>query len=407
MAGNTAIQILRGTNAKIAASTDTLAPGQLLYNEDKNFLTCGNIAGTTKVNGKPIAAQEVICYSGDGDTITSSTMQTGYIKSVNNKLSLYSTTGIDISTVLGGTGITLGAQTSNVTMKASNIMFAGQLNGDQTSYGIRITPASSTNSNSTISNVTPNSTLNIASPKGVQISAASVTDVALSVDGLYASSSGSLYGAPKLYTGAEVSGNKQSISFNNPNGLNASSSGCWVPAATGNGNDAYVVNWQQLSTNQIPKPGTSGYSGAWTVSSTFDGLSGDSIIPTAPAIFKRTDNLTELSGSSLSIATLKAPGSSGGSGNDYNSAVLVEVYAESNILMNVSGTSVGSGSMGQARLVFFWSKTIATWYYVGTINGETQNSKLTLSSSSVTINIQKFGSVTGKVFYTVKYLGGG
>lgn len=75
MAGNNAVQILRGTTAKIAVSTDTLAPGQLLYNETKNYLTCGNIAGTTKVNAQPIACKELVGYQGDSSTISSSTIE--------------------------------------------------------------------------------------------------------------------------------------------------------------------------------------------------------------------------------------------------------------------------------------------------------------------------------------------
>ena len=64
MAGNNTIQILRGTNAKIAASTDTLKPGQLLYNIDKGYLTCGGGA-TDLVNKLPVKAAELIVYNND------------------------------------------------------------------------------------------------------------------------------------------------------------------------------------------------------------------------------------------------------------------------------------------------------------------------------------------------------
>lgn len=90
MANNKSIQILRGTNAAIAASTDTLSPGQLLYNETKNYLTCGNIAGTTKINsGKPIACKELVSY-GDNAAIGSSTSETASIRDNLGTLSIKS-----------------------------------------------------------------------------------------------------------------------------------------------------------------------------------------------------------------------------------------------------------------------------------------------------------------------------
>lgn len=41
MANNKSIQILRGTNAAIVNSNETLLPGQLLYNTTKRYLTVG------------------------------------------------------------------------------------------------------------------------------------------------------------------------------------------------------------------------------------------------------------------------------------------------------------------------------------------------------------------------------
>ena len=41
MANNKSIQILRGTNANIVASNETLLPGQPLYNLTKGYLTIG------------------------------------------------------------------------------------------------------------------------------------------------------------------------------------------------------------------------------------------------------------------------------------------------------------------------------------------------------------------------------
>ncbi len=41
MAGNSSIQVLRGTDSSIKASRETLLDGQLLYNTTKNTLTVG------------------------------------------------------------------------------------------------------------------------------------------------------------------------------------------------------------------------------------------------------------------------------------------------------------------------------------------------------------------------------
>ena len=46
MAGNNSIQILRANSQTIANSSETLLDGQLLYNTDKNYLTCGGGAIT-------------------------------------------------------------------------------------------------------------------------------------------------------------------------------------------------------------------------------------------------------------------------------------------------------------------------------------------------------------------------
>lgn len=71
MANKKSIQILRGTNANIASSSDTLLPGQPLYNIDKNYLTIGGggTSGTENVpmNSKPIACRELVGYVGDID----------------------------------------------------------------------------------------------------------------------------------------------------------------------------------------------------------------------------------------------------------------------------------------------------------------------------------------------------
>lgn len=65
MSNNKSMQILRGTNASIANSADTLLPGQLLYNYDKNYITVGGKDGTTPLNSAPIVARELVGYLDD------------------------------------------------------------------------------------------------------------------------------------------------------------------------------------------------------------------------------------------------------------------------------------------------------------------------------------------------------
>ena len=72
MAGNNAIQILRANTQAIANSTETLLPGQLLYNTDKNYLTCGGGADKP-VNSLPVVCQELAFYKGDANNISANT----------------------------------------------------------------------------------------------------------------------------------------------------------------------------------------------------------------------------------------------------------------------------------------------------------------------------------------------
>lgn len=81
------IQVKRGTTAKIAASSDTLKDGQLLYNTDKNYLTVGGGALGNKLNKAPISCRELKIYSGDTSSTTGSSntlkAQIGYDYSGN------------------------------------------------------------------------------------------------------------------------------------------------------------------------------------------------------------------------------------------------------------------------------------------------------------------------------------
>lgn len=66
MAGNNSVQILRGTRAQIANSSQTLAPGQPLYNTDDGYLTVGSAT-----NGAPgsldniVKSREIVGYVAD------------------------------------------------------------------------------------------------------------------------------------------------------------------------------------------------------------------------------------------------------------------------------------------------------------------------------------------------------
>ena len=65
MAGNNAIQILRANSATIASSSETLLDGQLLYNTDKNYLTCGGGGNNKPVKSLPIVCRELRAYMFD------------------------------------------------------------------------------------------------------------------------------------------------------------------------------------------------------------------------------------------------------------------------------------------------------------------------------------------------------
>lgn len=93
MAGSNAIQILRGDASTIANSDEILLPGQLLYNLDKHYLTCGNDENT-KTNASPVVVREVMGFDEDtNDVITGNMTQKYYIGGVADYLSIYSNSG--------------------------------------------------------------------------------------------------------------------------------------------------------------------------------------------------------------------------------------------------------------------------------------------------------------------------
>ena len=84
MANNKSIQILRGTNANIVASDETLLPGQPLYNLTKGYLTIGgggaNGDENSPLTSKPIGVRELVGYLGDYNGITDSTQEVASIR---------------------------------------------------------------------------------------------------------------------------------------------------------------------------------------------------------------------------------------------------------------------------------------------------------------------------------------
>ena len=71
---NNAIQNLRGTRKAIVETSETLLPGQLLYNMTDNYITAGKAAADgspeeTPANSAPITVRELHGWTGDADGI--------------------------------------------------------------------------------------------------------------------------------------------------------------------------------------------------------------------------------------------------------------------------------------------------------------------------------------------------
>ena len=121
MAGNSAIQILRGTSANIVAqnSSQTLLDGQPLYNTDKNYLTIGG--GGNNLTKKPIAVRELVAYDGDTDTtIGSNITEMASIRYNSNNASL------NISSVQGyvnvrGIGANINIGTGDISSNTASL----------------------------------------------------------------------------------------------------------------------------------------------------------------------------------------------------------------------------------------------------------------------------------------------
>ena len=148
MAGNNAIQILRANSATIANSSETLLDGQLLYNTDKNYLTCGGGGNNKPVNSLPIVCQELAYYQGDADTISANT---GLVHRIGpnklvNKLEIYSNSSISLT----GTNVNISANNNNgnISITATLANSLVNIRGDALTLGTGVYAAFTANSNS-------------------------------------------------------------------------------------------------------------------------------------------------------------------------------------------------------------------------------------------------------------------
>lgn len=143
MAGNNAIQILRANTQAIANSTETLLDGQLLYNTDKNYLTCGG-GGANNVNSLPITCRELVAYQGDEDAISNNTTETASIRHNANGLQVFSSTGINVKSsgkaYMNTNGATWAFQEGNVYFyTAANMCLSG--GGGESTLEMNLTTA--------------------------------------------------------------------------------------------------------------------------------------------------------------------------------------------------------------------------------------------------------------------------
>lgn len=78
------IKVKRGKSAALNSSTEKLQAGEVLYNLDKNYLTVG-ANDNDALTKKPVAAREIVGYTGDtDDKIGASTIEAYSIKYDNN-----------------------------------------------------------------------------------------------------------------------------------------------------------------------------------------------------------------------------------------------------------------------------------------------------------------------------------
>lgn len=118
MAGNKVLQILRGNNSVISSSTDTLLPGQPLYNVDRKYLIVGDNSDTQIQNAEPITTNRLISYNESGSVASLQLDSDGNIVASGNSIQLKCN---DSSISLDASG--LSSNVANITSAASIINF--------------------------------------------------------------------------------------------------------------------------------------------------------------------------------------------------------------------------------------------------------------------------------------------
>lgn len=129
------IKVKRGKSAALNSSTEKLQAGEVLYNLDKNYLTVG-AKDNDALTKKPVAAREIVGYTGDTDSKIGTSTAESYsirynddsgvvISSENNILSTpgivkMQTPGKNVSTITIRTGEVSPDGSANPTIELSN-----------------------------------------------------------------------------------------------------------------------------------------------------------------------------------------------------------------------------------------------------------------------------------------------
>lgn len=129
------IKVKRGKSAALNSSTEKLQAGEVLYNLDKNYLTVG-AKDNDALTKKPVAAREIVGYTGDTDSKIGTSTTEAYsirynddsgvvISSENNILSTpgtikMQTPGKNVSTITIRTGEVSPDGSANPTIELSN-----------------------------------------------------------------------------------------------------------------------------------------------------------------------------------------------------------------------------------------------------------------------------------------------
>ena len=122
MAGNKVLQILRGNNSAISSSTDTLLPGQPLYNVDRKYLIVGDDSNTQIKDATPVTTDRLVSYNSNNDSVASLQLDSnGNIVASGNSIQLECNDPSKYSISLGTSGLSINV--ANITSTASIINF--------------------------------------------------------------------------------------------------------------------------------------------------------------------------------------------------------------------------------------------------------------------------------------------